>query len=91
MQLPPVDPYADDLETLADLVRGLPTKRVNPCTLWRWKTKGKHGIKLPFINIAGVDYSQRSLFAEWLRLTSLPAPKVGRSTATKAALDAVGL
>ncbi len=91
MELPAVDPFAEDLEPLSDLIKALPAKRISPCTVWRWKTKGKRGIRLPFINIAGVDYSQRSLFAEWLRLTSAPSPRVGRSAHTARILDELGL
>jgi hypothetical protein len=88
----PCDPYADDLETLYHLTSTLPGGRVNPSTIYRWKTKGRRGHRLPFITITGIDYSQRSLFVEWLQLTSLPtAASEGRSTGMAAKLSDAGL
>lgn len=67
-----IDPFDPDLEPLADLLADLPGPRVNQSTVWRWKSKGRRGYRLPYITIGPVDYSHREIFAEWLRLSSQP-------------------
>lgn len=71
-------------------------RRASPPTLWRWRTKGVRGVRLPMVLVFGQWCTTDAVLTEFLRATSeagmsAPEPPTERSAATERRLRAAGL
>jgi hypothetical protein len=66
----PVDPLSPDTLTLAQAARLLPSLRagrpVDPSTLWRWASRGLHGVRLPIVRVGGTACTSREALRKFL-------------------------
>lgn len=64
----------EKLLTLAEASRLLPNKP-SPVTLWRWRSKGVHGVRLKCVRVGRSWYVTRSALLEFLRQQTEAANK----------------
>jgi len=86
----------DELIPVSKLVQTRLGRRIAPATLWRWRTKGTRGVRLPMVLVLGSWCSTPKALTEFLRESSeagmpQPAPPVERDEATNRRLQAAGL
>jgi hypothetical protein len=62
-----IDPAADQLRPVNDVIKARLGKRISPPTLWRWRLKGVNGVKLECLRVGGHWVTTDAAFAEFLR------------------------
>lgn len=92
-----LDPDADDLRPVSQLMHDLTGRRPSPATLWRWCSRGtsRAGV-LPSLTVFGTRHTTREALVEWLRRGSEVAPVAApesdaRDQATDRRLRSAGL
>ena len=68
-----IDLETDTLLPVAPLVEGRVGRRISPATLWRWRVKGIHGVRLEAYLVAGVWCSTPAALTAFLRDSSAAA------------------
>lgn len=82
---------AERIITLTAAAKMLP-HRVHPSTIWRWYSRGIHGIRLETLVIAGRRFTSREAIERFVHATDAAAnrratPSVQKSGIYKAELD----
>ena len=68
-----IDPLADDLRLVADLIRKLP-HRPSPAVVSRWVQHGVRGTRLAVVNIAGRNMTTEREFRRFVAAMQSPLP-----------------
>lgn len=71
--MPPIDPLAEDLCLLSDLLNRLP-KRPSPTVVWRWTNKGTRGTRLRTLKICGHNHTTETEFRRFIAAIQDPEP-----------------
>lgn len=89
----PIDLEHDELITLSEGLRRLPT-RPSPPTAWRWRTKGINGVRLPVARCGSKWITSTQAMAEFVRRQTPVQPvavATGRTPEQIRQLKAAGL
>jgi hypothetical protein len=80
----PIDPINDRLLPLRDAADLFPRRRmgakVNVATLWRWMTRGTHGVVLETVRVGNQNYTTEQAVREFIVAQSRPIAADGHAT-----------
>jgi len=97
-----INPELDELRPVAEITKARTGRRPSPQTIWRWRIKGCHGVRLEAVLFGGTWCTTPTAFAAFIRgqteaamrrsRASVPAsPSPEREPATERQLRKAGL
>jgi hypothetical protein len=81
-----IDPLTDDLIPLRDVPSILKTpKKLNPVTVWRWRLRGRKGVRLETVLIGQNYYTTAAALRAFLAASSGNTPPAAPTRKARAA------